>query len=227
MSSIRIRYKTYVLGAHDIHTRTLRDTNQFDELYVDDSTVGISASMWPLFGVVWPSGQVLADLMSRHDLDGLRILEVGCGIGLASLVANRRGAQITATDLHPEAGAFLQRNTELNEDPDIPFQQVGWGGDEWPSGLGTFDLIIGSDLLYERTQIEHLATFIGQHASEVCTVILVDPGRGRMGRMAKAMEARGYTHGRIEVPSEMVESFGERVQVHSYKRNSSVDAQVH
>ena len=36
-----------------------------------------------------------------------RILEVGCGIGLSSLILNRLNADITATDYHPEAEKFL------------------------------------------------------------------------------------------------------------------------
>ena len=42
-----------------------------------------------------------------------RILEVGCGLGLASLVLNERSADISATDYHPEVETFLKINTEL------------------------------------------------------------------------------------------------------------------
>ena len=80
---------------------------------------------------------------------GKRILEIGCGVGLASLVLNHRGADITATDYHPEANNFLKKNTHLNEDPDISFIRTGWE-DLSPNTLGFFDLLIGSDLLYER-----------------------------------------------------------------------------
>ncbi|MDE8603082.1 hypothetical protein M3I01_009105 [Marinomonas sp. RSW2] len=51
--------------------------------------------------------------MFKHEVKGLKILEVGCGIELASLVLNHRLADITATDYHPEAGNFLNENTLL------------------------------------------------------------------------------------------------------------------
>ena len=59
--------------------------------------------------------------MFEYQVEGLKILEVGCGIGLASLVLNHRLANITATDYHPEAGGFLNANALLNGDRVIPF----------------------------------------------------------------------------------------------------------
>lgn len=91
---------------------------------------------------------------------------MGCGIALSSLLLNRRRADITATDYHPEAGNFLRRNTDLNRDAIIPFLRTGWEDEE--SGLGEFDLIIGSDLLYERGHAESLSRFIDRHAKSHC-----------------------------------------------------------
>ena len=59
--------------------------------------------------------------MVDFEINGKRILELGCGMALSSLLINRRGGNITATDYHPQAGIFLKKNTELNEDADIPF----------------------------------------------------------------------------------------------------------
>ena len=43
---------------------------------------------WPLFGLLWPSGaQLAARLGARPVTPGERILEIGCGLALASLVA--------------------------------------------------------------------------------------------------------------------------------------------
>ncbi len=221
MSEIRVRYATYEFGEHDIHTRSLRDTNQYEDVGGEAESLGISSAMWPVFGVVWPAGEVLAELMSRRDLDGLRILEVGCGIGVASLVANRRGADITATDRHPRAEEFLQRSTELNDDPEIPFERRAWGEVATDTTLGTFDLIIGSDLLYERGVVDVLADFIDRHAEPVCTVILVDPGRGYMNHMTRAMEARGYAAGRLTVPPDALERLGVKLRTHTYQRGYS------
>ncbi len=192
MSSLRVRYQTIEFGKIDIHLRTLRDNQEFSD---DDGTaeeLGISSATWPLFGIVWPSGRVLAHLMSDFQIADKRILEVGCGIALSSLLLNHRQADITATDHHPEAGNFLRENTVLNDDKVIPFTRTGW--EDGDSGLGEFDLIIGSDLLYERGHAEMLSEFIDDHARPHCEVILVDPGRAHHARFSKRMVGLGYSH---------------------------------
>lgn len=190
MTELRLRYQTFEIGSLDIHVRTLRDTQQFsdDDKVAED--LGISSASWPLFGVVWDSGRVLAELMVDFDVAGRRVLEVGCGIGLASLVLNRRSADITATDRHPEADKFLQANADLNGGPPIPFVRTNWRN--LGSALTRFDLIIGSDLLYERGHAETLSTFIDGHAAPACEVVIVDPGRPQRGRFTRLMVALGY-----------------------------------
>jgi len=192
MSPLRIRYQTIEFGELDIHVRTLRDRQQFRDPDGIAEDLGISSAAWPLFGIVWASSEVLAQLMTDFDIGDRRILEVGCGIGLASLVLNQRSADITATDHHPEAGDFLRRNARLNDGRAIPFTRTGWGDHD--SGLGRFDLIIGSDLLYEREHVELLADFIDRHARPHCEVIIVDPGRGHHARFSKRMVSLGFAH---------------------------------
>lgn len=193
MPPLRLRYQTMEFGETDIHLRTLRDNQQFADTDDVAANLGICSAAWPMFGVIWASGEVLAHLMSDFSIAGKRILEVGCGIGLASLVLNNRLADITATDHHPEAAAFLAENTRLNNGPPIPFVRTGWTDEE--SCLGVFDLIIGSDLLYEAGHAILLATFINQHAQPKCEVIIVDPGRGHSNRFGRQMVALGYVEG--------------------------------
>ena len=192
ISSLRVRYQTIEFNDVDIHVRTLRNNQEFSDDQGVAIALGISSATWPLFGILWPSGQVLAHLMSDFNIKGKRILEIGCGIALSSHVLNQRKADITATDYHPEAGNFLQQNTELNQQRDIPFVRTGWADDA--TDLGRFDLIIGSDLLYERGHAELLSAFLNQHAKEHCEIIIVDPGRGKHARFSKLMVKLGFTH---------------------------------
>lgn len=191
MIQARVRYQTLEVGAHDIHLRTLWDTQSFADDALSEGH-GISAAQWPLFGVVWAAGRMLAHVMLDHDIDGRRILEVGCGMGLASLVLNRRQADITASDHHPEAGRFLAHNVALNEDAPIPFFQADWRDVE-EGLLGRFDLVIGSDVLYERGQAQPLARFIDGHTRATAEVVIVDGRRGQLGAFRRAMAEHGFT----------------------------------
>jgi predicted nicotinamide N-methyase len=190
----RVRYQTLEFEDVDIHVRALRDNQEYSDDDGEAEKLGISSAQWSLFGVLWASGEALARHLFDYNIEGLRILEVGCGLGLASLVLNHRHADITATDYHPEAGRFLLENTRLNNDADIPFVRTSWT--DVVSDLGRFDLIIGSDLLYEREHSSVLAGFIDQHAKPRCTVLITDPGRGNQNRFGAEMETRGFTQSR-------------------------------
>ncbi|SIS61195.1 class I SAM-dependent methyltransferase [Neptunomonas antarctica] len=192
MSALRLSYQTIEFGEVDIHVRTLRDNQQFLDVGGVAEILGISSAAWPLFGIIWPSGEVLAHFMFDYEIEGKRILEVGCGIGLTSLMLNHRHANITATDYHPEVGDFLKVNIALNNGKVIPFVRTGWA--DVYSGLGVFDVIVGSDLLYEKEHVELLSDFIDRHAKPHCEVILVDPGRGHHSRFSKRMLTLGYAH---------------------------------
>jgi len=190
MTNLRLRYQTIEFGKTDIHLCTLRDKQEFYDPESVASELGISSATWPIFGVIWPSALVLAHHMLSIKIGSRRILEVGCGMALSSLLLNKQHADITATDYHPEAELFLKRNASLNGDTAIPFERTGWADDN--DGLGLFDLIIGSDLLYEDEHIALLSDFIHAHAKPQCEVILVDPGRGRKNKLVKKLMGLGY-----------------------------------
>ena len=61
-----------------------------------------------LFGQLWPADGILAGAMAVFDIAGNSILEVGCGMGLASLVLQRRRRGHPRRDHHPLAEVFLR-----------------------------------------------------------------------------------------------------------------------
>jgi predicted nicotinamide N-methyase len=126
LPEVRHKYQTIEFGIIDIHLRTLKDTQQFYDKNDEAKKLGINSASWALFGVLWPSSQVLANYIFKSDTDSKRILEVGCGIGLSSLLLNHLDKDITATDYHPEVENFLLKNTQLNNDKNIPFHRLNW-----------------------------------------------------------------------------------------------------
>lgn len=190
MSKLRVKYQTVEIKDIDIHIRILRDNQQFEDIDDIAKKLGISSALWPIFGQVWPSGEVLANFMVDYDIKNKRILEVGCGMALSSLLLNHLGADITSTDYHPSVKEFLDINTKLNADKPIPFERTSW--EDTNDTLGEFDLIIVSDLLYESGHFDTLSNFINNHAKKTCEVIIVDPGRGHQNKFTKKMQQLGY-----------------------------------
>ncbi|MEO8001859.1 MAG: SAM-dependent methyltransferase, partial [Arenimonas sp.] len=58
--------------------------------------------------------------------------------------------------------------------------------------LGLFDLIIGSDILYERDHAQMLSELIARHAKPAAEIITTDPGRGVSAAFSRAMLAQGF-----------------------------------
>ncbi len=194
-----------IAGVADLRIRSLLDRQQFDDPRGQAERLGISSAAWPLFGLPWPSGlHLAARLALRPVRAGERILEVGCGLALASLVGHRRGADVTASDCHPLASSFLRANLRLNRLPPLSYRHGHWSRDPAegaaamqasPSSSivrGRYDLIIGSDLLYERDPGGSLARFIGRHASPAAEVWIVDPDRGNRPAFSRHMAALGF-----------------------------------
>lgn len=186
-----VKFETLSLGGLDYRIRSLLDRQQYADPDGAAERAGISSASWPLFGLVWPSARILAGIVQGLPIAGRRILEIGCGLGLASLVMQRRGADITASDLHPLAAGFLSENLHLNQLAAIDFRTGNWSDSD--ASLGTFDLIVGSDVLYERDLPEALAGFLDRHARPTVEVIIIDPNRGNRASFTRKMAALGFS----------------------------------
>lgn len=143
----------------------------------------------PYFTRLWESGQALSEyLLDRAGLlSGWRVLELGCGLGLPSLCAARCGARVTATDFHPDSQPFFRRNAALNG-VDVEHHLMDWRA---PDLSGSFDLILGSDLIYERHCLNDLALCVERLLAPDGIFLYADPGRAALQDLAHALKGRG------------------------------------
>ena len=219
MPGYEVETVNHHIGGSDFRIRALLNRQQFSDPDGSAERAGVPPASWSLFGVVWPAGLALAEEMSQFPIAGKSILELGCGIALTSLVLARRGADITACDYHPLAEAFLQHNVALNQLPALPFRTAPWLG---PNPLlGHYDLIVGSDLLYERDHATLLAGFIALHTHPASQVLIADPGRGYVSTFSALMANLGYV--RSAKAMAMANSIGmpdSRGQLFSFLRSS-------
>ena len=199
-----------VVGVADLQICSLLDRQQFSDPLGLALRVGISSATWPIFGLLWPSGARLAQrLAQRGVLLGERVLELGCGLGLPSLVGHRLGLDMTASDSHPLAPRFLRANLRLNALAPMKYRHGAWQAPEpGPAAphsttlRGRYDLLIGSDLLYDRDASSALAGFIGRHANAQSEIWIVDPDRGNRAAFSRQMQGLGFvcTQERLDSP---------------------------
>jgi predicted nicotinamide N-methyase len=211
----QVRFETVTGAGADLKLRLLLDRVQYHDPDGEAERAGIPPASWPLFGQLWPSSQVLAGLMASFDLGHKRILELGCGLGLASMVVHRRGGDVTASDCHPLALSFLHENLRLNGLPAMKYRIANWA--HAVPELGLFDLIIASDVLYDPEQPEMLSRCIHQHAEETVEVLIVDPDRGNHPGFSRRMVALGYSHRATRVIA-LPDGNAYKGRLHSYRR---------
>ncbi|MBD8879813.1 methyltransferase domain-containing protein [Rhodanobacter sp. 7MK24] len=191
MQAYATRSEQLLIGGHKYRLRVLSDKQQFSDAAGHRARMGLSVAQWGLFGQLWPSERLLAQAMHRFAIDGKRILELGCGIGLACLVLKRRGADIVASDSHPLAESFLAYNATLNALPAIDYRRLPW--DALRPSLGHFDVIIASDVLYEPLQAPLLAEMVRGHAYPAAEVVITDPGRSHSQHFSQLLAEQGFT----------------------------------
>jgi predicted nicotinamide N-methyase len=131
------------------------------------------APLVPYWSVLWRSGVALARDLSRRRLDGLRVVELGCGMGVPSLAASRSGAAVLATDESVEALELLACNASRNG-LDVDTEQVDWASPAELLARAPFDLVLAADVLYERASVARLLALLPRLAARV---LLADPGR--------------------------------------------------
>ncbi|XP_006141572.1 protein-lysine methyltransferase METTL21C [Tupaia chinensis] len=131
--------------------------------------------------VVWPGATALCEYLEEHteelNLQDAKILEIGAGPGLVSIVASILGAQVTATDLPDVLGNLqynLLRNT-LKCTAHLPeVKELVWGEDlerNFPKSTFHYDYILASDVVYHHYFLDKLLTTM-VYLSQPGTVLL-------------------------------------------------------
>jgi predicted nicotinamide N-methyase len=131
------------------------------------------APVAPYWSVLWRSGVALARELDGVALRGLRVVELGCGLAVPSLVAARAGAAVLATDACADAVTLATRNAHEN-DLAIATATVDWAEPEELVRRGPFDLVLAADVLYERASVAPLLSLLPRLAPDAW---LADPGR--------------------------------------------------
>ncbi len=142
------------------------------EALIDDEAFAQDEFM-PYWAELWPSGLALARRLAGRALHGARVVELGCGLGLPSLVAARANGRVLATDW---SGAALERLERNAADNGLALETalVDWASPAALLARAPFALVLAADVLYERRNVSLMLSLLPALGDEVW---LADPGR--------------------------------------------------
>ena len=170
--------------------RLLRPRNVDDLISEEDFALDERIPYW---ADVWASAPILAERIAGIPGTGKRLLELGCGIGLPALAAAAAGFEVLATDYYAQALEFTAANAERNGIAGVDTRLVDWR--KLPGDLGTFDVVLAADVLYEQPQAALVAEVLSQCLATDGWALVSDPGRCTAETFLAECGARGLTAG--------------------------------
>jgi len=136
----------------------------------------------PYWAELWPSSLALARAIAKRALRGARTLELGCGLGLPSIAAALAGGRVLATDWSPDAVELTAANAQRNG-ATVDTLVCSWTAPGPLVAGAPWDLVLASDVLYERRNADLLLDLLPRLTDEVW---LADPGRPPAARFLEA-----------------------------------------
>jgi predicted nicotinamide N-methyase len=130
----------------------------------------------PYWAELWPSGVALARAVADRSLRGARTLELGCGLGGASIAAALAGGHVTATDWSAGAIELTSRNAERNR-AELRVVRCTFYDAPRLEGEHAWDLVLAADVLYERRNVPLLLHVLPRLLAPGGEILLADPGR--------------------------------------------------
>jgi predicted nicotinamide N-methyase len=163
----------YVTHSIELPSGELRVLQPAEAAEIPDDHQVEWAPLAPYWSVLWRSGMALARELDGEELRGRRVVELGCGLAMPSIAAARRGAIALATDADPEALELVACNARANY-VFVETAMVEWAKPDQLIERGPFDLVLGTDILYERQSVALLLELLPRLAP---VAWMADPGR--------------------------------------------------
>jgi len=147
----------------------------------------------PYWTKLWPASLSMARFLESRRATipvGTRCIELGCGSGVPGLALLAMGCEVTFSDYVPEAVHLATWNALQNGLTPQASLVLDWHS---PPSLLPFDVIAGSDLLYDATLHRALLGTIRSMLSQQGVCWMADAGRGPAGAFIDQAIVEGFS----------------------------------
>jgi predicted nicotinamide N-methyase len=147
---------------------------------------------FPFGLLLWESAQALAEALAEgaDAITGRTVLELGAGVGFPGIVARGMGAaRVRQTDHISEALELCRINARANGIDGVEVGLANW--DAW-TDAEAYEVIIGSDVIYERQAHAPLAAILERNLKPGGRAFLADPGRQDTPLFLADLGAKGW-----------------------------------
>jgi predicted nicotinamide N-methyase len=167
----------------------------YDRL-IDDAAADPEQNL-PYWAELWPSGVALAATIARQPeiVRAMRVLELGCGLGVTAIAALRAGADLLVTDYSPEALALCSLNALDQAGGEPKTLRVNWrdpGAALRDTAGDGFPVVLAADVLFENRDVEPLLALVDQVVAPGGELWLAEPGRPPAARFLESILAKGW-----------------------------------
>ncbi|HHE31870.1 MAG TPA: methyltransferase domain-containing protein [Chlorobaculum parvum] len=184
---------------YDLHEVSYRFAeNDFSFLIVRDSYALLDRISYeeflkdeqmPYWAEIWPAAVSLSrQLMETGELAGKSVIELGAGVGIASIAAAKSGAHVLTTDYSVEALKFVAYNALRNR-VDLDTCRLDW---RMVKSDEKFDSIIAADVLYERVNLLPIVMAIDALLAEGGSAWIADPRRRLADQFLELVQENGF-----------------------------------
>ncbi|MFN2342825.1 MAG: methyltransferase [Desulfonatronovibrio sp.] len=181
--------KLDMLGKEWVFSRSGNLENLWDEMIGDDPG---DEDRIPYWAEIWPASIVLSEHIyeSSDTIRGMTCLDVGCGLGLTSVVAQSLGADVLAMDSQWEALRYCRYNAFLNNKKVLKCVQMDWRNPGITAGI--FDFIWAADVLYEVRFTHPLTRLFKMALKDSGKIWIADPQRNISERIWHIFQESGF-----------------------------------